>query len=110
MKAQVHVLCRRQTALGIALAGIAPIEVATGADAAAALTQLARTPGKGGIVLIEAPLYDALPGTTRRQLRKDGMPIVMPFPGPAPLAAGAVPEQELLDVLRRAVGYRMRLR
>jgi vacuolar-type H+-ATPase subunit F/Vma7 len=110
MKTPVRVICRRETALGIALAGIAPIEATTGAEAAVALAALAHTPGKGGIVLIEAALHAELPAATLRQIRKDGAPILQPFPGPAPLAPGAVPEQELFDVLRRAVGYRMRLR
>lgn len=103
MNAPVRVICRRPAALGVALAGIAPVEAATGDEAAAVL-------GKTGLVLIEKPLFDALPLATRRQLRKDGVPIVMPFPGPALAKAGEAPEEELLEVLRRAVGYRLRLR
>jgi vacuolar-type H+-ATPase subunit F/Vma7 len=110
VRAQVRVICRHPTALGIGLSGLAPIEAETGAEAAAALARLVRTPGKGGVVLIETELYDALPAATLRQIRRDGAPILQPFPGPAPLAPGAVPEQELLDVLRRAVGYRVRLK
>ncbi len=106
----MRVICRRDTALGIALAGVAPIEAETGTAAVAALASLAHLPARGGIVLIEQPLYEQLPGSVRRQLRKDGLPIVMPFPGPAPLAPGVAPEEELLEVLRRAVGYRVRLR
>ncbi|TMQ16171.1 MAG: hypothetical protein E6J91_12230 [Deltaproteobacteria bacterium] len=109
MKTQVRAICRREAALGVALAGLAAIEAATGADAAAALAALARMPARGGVVLIEAGLYDALPAPLRRQIRKDGAPILVPFPGPAPLPPGAAPEQELLEVLRRAVGYRVRL-
>lgn len=110
MRAAVHAICRRETALGVVLAGIAPIEASTGADAAAALTTLAGTPARGGLVLIEASLYDALPPAVRRQIHKDGAPILVPFPGPAPLRAGVAPEQELLEVLRRAIGYRVRLK
>lgn len=110
MKAPVRAICRREAALGIALAGLAPIEAATGADAAAALAALARTPARGGVVLVEATLYAALPAAVRRQIRKDGAPILVPFPGPAPLPPGAAPEQELLEVLRRAIGYRVRLK
>jgi vacuolar-type H+-ATPase subunit F/Vma7 len=109
VRAQVHVICRPETALGVALAGLAPIEAHTGADAAASLAGLATEPARGGIVLVEATLYDALPGTLVRQLRKDGAPIVMPFPGPT-RALGVAPETELLEILRRAIGYRMRLR
>jgi vacuolar-type H+-ATPase subunit F/Vma7 len=110
VKTAVHVICRHETALGIALAGIAPIEATTGAEAAEVLARLAQAPDKGGIVLVEAALHGALPAATLRQIRKAGAPILQPFPGPAPLGAGAAPEQELLEVLRRAVGYRMRLR
>lgn len=110
MRATIHAICRRDAALGIALAGIAPFEASTGAEAVAALAALAHAPARGGLVLIEAPLYDALPPAVRRQIHKDGAPILVPFPGPAPLPAGAAPEQELLEVLRRAIGYRVRLR
>lgn len=98
----VRIVARRPAALGIALAGVAPIEAATGEDAAAALAG-------ARLVLMEQALYDALPVATKRQLRREGVPVVMPFPGPA-VAPGAAPEQELLEVLRRAVGYRLRLK
>jgi vacuolar-type H+-ATPase subunit F/Vma7 len=110
VKVAIRVLCRGDTALGVALAGIAPIEAADGEAAAAALAALAGSPGNGGIVLVEDTLYDALPAATLRQIRKDGAPVLQPFPGPAPLRPGVAPEQELLEVLRRAIGYRVRLR
>lgn len=110
MRAAIRAICRREAALGIALTGIVPIEASTAADATAALAALARAPAKGGLVFIEASLYDALPPAVRRQIHKDGAPILVPFPGPAPLRAGAAPEQELLEVLRRAIGYRVRLK
>jgi len=109
VNARIRAICTHETALGIALSGIAPIEAATGAEAAAALDALARTPAHGGVVFIEQALYDALPAAKRRQIRRDGLPILMPFPSPA-AERDAAPEQELLDVLRRAVGYRVRLR
>ncbi|HEU0032562.1 MAG TPA: V-type ATP synthase subunit F [Kofleriaceae bacterium] len=109
MKAGLHVICGREAALGIALAGIAPIVATTGDEAAAALARLAHEPAHGGVVLIEQSLHDALPASTRRQLQREGTPILMPFPGPAPLP-GVAPEHELLEILRRAIGYRVRLR
>ena len=106
MKTALRVLCRRPTALGAALAGIAPIQADTGEAAAAAL---ART-RDAGIVLVEQALYDALPPALLRAIRRAGRPILLPFPGPSTLAAAVSPEQELLEVLRRAIGYRVRLR
>ena len=104
MKVQLHAICTHEAALGFALSSVPVIEAATGDDAAAALDAL----GSAEVVLIESALYDALPHGKRRQLRRDGMPIVMPFPSPS--IGGIAPEEELLEVLRRAVGYRMRLR
>jgi vacuolar-type H+-ATPase subunit F/Vma7 len=102
------VICTHETALGFALSGIAPIEAATGSEAATALDALVTTAAHGGVILMEATLHDALPAVKRRQLRRDGLPIVISFPGPA---QGVLPpEYDLLEVLRRAVGYRMRLR
>lgn len=109
MNARLRAICTHETALGFALSGIAPIEAATGEEAARALAVLANTPAKGGVIFIESALYDALPASTRRQLRRDGTPILMPFPSPS-IERGVAPEQELLEVLRRAVGYRVRLR
>jgi vacuolar-type H+-ATPase subunit F/Vma7 len=109
MKAAVHVICSPQAAPGIALAGLAPRVADSGQAAATTLQTIAREPARGGVVLIEQALYDGLPAGVRRQLRRDGTPIVMPFPSPG-LGSGAAPEQELLDILRRAIGYRVRLR
>ena len=109
MKAALHVICRREAALGIALAGVTPHVTSTGAEAAAVLASLQDQPAHGGVVLIEQALYDALPASTRRQLHRDGTPIIIPFPGPG-LPTGLPPEHELLEILRRAIGYRVRLR
>ena len=109
MKAAVHVICGPEAALGIALAGLPPHVASSGAAAAATLQAIASEPARGGIVLIEQSLYDALPPGMRRQLRRDGTPIVMPFPSPG-LPTGVAPEHELLEILRRAIGYRVRLR
>ena len=109
MNARVRAICTHETALGFALSGIAPIEAATGEEAARALDVLATTPARGGIIFIEDALYAALPPGKRRELRREGTPILMPFPSPS-IERGVAPEQELLEVLRRAVGYRVRLR
>lgn len=110
MRANVHVICGREAALGMALAGLAPIVATTGEAAADALAKLAHEPGHGGVVLIEQSLHDALPPGVHRQLRREGLPILMSFPSPAPRAGGGGPGQELLEILRRAIGYRVRLR
>lgn len=109
MTARLRAICTHETALGFALSGLAPVEAQDGLEAARALDSLATMPARGGVIFIESVLYDALPVATRRQIHREGLPILMPFPSPTSDRA-IVPEQELLDVLRRAVGYRVRLR
>jgi vacuolar-type H+-ATPase subunit F/Vma7 len=108
--APITAVCRRPAALGLGLAGVPCRVAADGDQAAAAIGALARGPGSGGLILIERALYDALPAALRRQLRRDGVPVLMPFPGPALTVAAPPPEEELLEILRQSVGYRLRLR
>lgn len=111
MKAPVRAICTRPVALGLALAGITPIEAETGDQAAEALEELATLPAAGGVILIERSLLDALPAATVRRMRRAGVPILVPFPGPAIGAEGErAAEDEILEILRQAVGYRLRLR
>jgi vacuolar-type H+-ATPase subunit F/Vma7 len=107
VNAPITAVCGHAAALGLGLAGLRCVEASDGAAAAEAIASLARA---GGVILIERALYDALPAPLRRQIRRDGVPILMPFPGPSLAGAGPPPEEELLDLLRQAVGYRLRLR
>jgi vacuolar-type H+-ATPase subunit F/Vma7 len=108
--APVHVVCRHPAAVGFALAGVSCIEAADGAAAAAAIGALRRGPAGGGVILIEDALADALPMALRRQLARDALPILMPFPAPALAVRARAPDEELLLLLRQAIGYRVRLR
>jgi vacuolar-type H+-ATPase subunit F/Vma7 len=110
LKAPVRAIARKPAALGLGLAGIPCIVVADAAAAVAALAALAPGPAAGGVILIEQPLFDALPAAVHRQVRRDGLPILMPFPAPALDVVGPAPEEELLELLRRSIGYRLRLR
>jgi vacuolar-type H+-ATPase subunit F/Vma7 len=110
VKAPVRAIARRPAALGLGLAGIPCIVVTDAGAASAALAALANGPAAGGVILIEQPLFDLLPPALHRQIRRDGVPILMPFPAPALDVVGPAPEEELLELLRRSIGYRLRLR
>lgn len=109
MIAPIHAVCRHPAALGLGLAGLACTEATDGATAAAAVDRLARA-HVSAVILIERALYDALPASLRRQVERDGTPILMPFPGPALDGAGPAADDELVELLRRSIGYRLRLR
>lgn len=108
MSGVIRVIAGPVTAPGFALAGVAAETVPPGADAAAALVRAA---GLGGtsVVLVEERLYDALPAETRRRWERSVTPVVVPFPSPVPEEERA-PAERIVELIRRAIGYRVRLR
>ena len=109
MSLAVQVLCRAEAAPGFALAGLAPQPAATAAEGAQRLLELLDRPGVG-VLLVEEPFYDALPEESRRLLGRRTLPMVVPFPAPAWAERAAGPEAYILEILRQAIGYRVRLR
>lgn len=108
MNRGVRVVCRPSLRDGFGLAGLAALSAADGGQAATLLARLADDP-EVGVVLVEEALFDALPEATREALERRALPVVIPFPGPRREEAPA-PEARLVELLRRAIGYRVRLR
>ena len=104
----VRVLCRPATAPGFALAGIVADTADEESMADAALRSLLQRP-EVGVVLLEESLYQALAPDLRTVVDRVAQPIVVPFPGPAWRAAPSA-EEQVVELLRRAIGYRVRLR
>ena len=96
---------------GSRLAGLQSLEAASRADGARQLRRARSTNRTLGVVLVEDRLYDALPDEVRRELARRPLPMVVPFPGPswerhAPRGRDAF----IAELLRQAIGYRVRLR
>jgi vacuolar-type H+-ATPase subunit F/Vma7 len=110
VKGPVTVVCPPAEAAGYRLAGLAPRLAADGDEPAVVLRELlALPPGQRPTVLLVAErLEAALPPAARRELRRDPLLAVVPVPGPA--AGRPAPEAFLLEILRQAIGYRVRLR
>lgn len=107
MELKVRVLCRPEIAAGFELAGVR-VDRATLADAAAAMARLADDPSVG-VVLVEDQLSRAMPEPLTRRIDRKASPLLLPFPSPrweGPSAA----EDYVLEILRQAVGYRVRAR
>jgi len=104
----LRVICRPSTCDGFALAGVHALPATDGTEAAAVLRELANAPGPG-VIFVEESLYRALPDALRVGFERRAVPVVIPFPGPR---AGRVPsaEHELVEMLRLAIGHRVRLR
>ncbi len=104
----VRVLCRPTTAAGFGLAGLAADMTDDESVADTMLRALLQRP-EVGVVLLEESLYDTLAPDLRTTVDRVAQPIVVPFPGPA-WRATASAEEQVVELLRRAIGYRVRLR
>jgi len=105
MELNVEVVCTPRVAAGFALAGVEVEE----ADEAGAIELLRRRADEQRpcVVLVEEALHRALPGELVARIDRAGMPVVIPFPSPAWEKRGLA-EQYVLEILRQAVGYRVR--
>ena len=104
----VGVLGRPPTATGFGLTGLAAEPLAPGGDPIAAVQAALRRADRA-VLLLEESIYDALPADTRRRMDRAVRPVVVPFPGPTgPVRRSA--EERVVELLRRAIGYRVRLR
>ena len=92
---------------GFALAGVPVFEAADGADAARQIDHLADAMN-AGVIIIDEPLYDDLPDEVRRNLRRSALPVVIPVPGPD-WTTETTAHEYIVEILRRAIGYRVKL-
>lgn len=129
MRRTVEVVCSEAVAPGMATTGI-PVHVAGDADAALARIEEIRDRGEAGVVLLEEGLHEVLEASGRIPLRARSDvstgpgdvapgeagsaagwigPAILPFPGPVWVERPPA-EEYVLEILRRAVGYRVKLR
>ena len=104
---QLVVISSPGLSAGFALAGVPVFEATDGADAA---RQIDRLPDamNVGVILIDEPLYEDLPEEVRRDLRRSPLPVVIPVPGPD-WTTETTAHEYIVEILRRAIGYRVRL-
>jgi vacuolar-type H+-ATPase subunit F/Vma7 len=106
---RVQLVATGASASGWLLAGLPVYEAVSLADGAARVALLAES-GTPDVVLVEQSIYDALDPEQRTALSRRPLPLVVPYPGPA--WAGDVTEAHavIAELLRQAIGYRVRLR
>ena len=99
----VHVICRPELAPGFLLAGVVPIEADEPEDVEAQLKS-AKASDSVGVILVQDDLLGEGAGTGAAAL-----PMIVPFPGPRSIEAMESPAAYVAEILRRAIGYRVRL-
>jgi vacuolar-type H+-ATPase subunit F/Vma7 len=104
MNGRVHVFASAAVAAGFRLAGVR----AETPDDPRDLAHRLRAPDAGiALLLIEQPLLDAVPEAERLLLERRAVPVLIPFPAPSQRDSDA--SAQVLEILRRAIGYRVRL-
>lgn len=92
---------------GFALAGVPVIEAADAPEAASRVEHLMNDP-EAGVVVVEESLYRDLPEELQRSMRSSAQPVVIPIPGPD-WTSESTAHEYIVEILRRAIGYRVRL-
>lgn len=103
----MQVVCRPELAPAFAAAGLPVHEVD---DAAAPAVADIGADNQVSVLLIDETIYAALPSGTRRRLAKNAMPMVVPFPAPTWRERPGAAEEYIIELLRQAIGYRVKLR
>jgi vacuolar-type H+-ATPase subunit F/Vma7 len=108
MRWRVRVLASTATSPGYRLAGLTVDEVRNVSDAG---DRLATTAAEAdvGIILVEQRLLDSVPPAIRRSVDRRPLPIIVPIPAPNWTHAKSDAESYIVELLRRAIGYRVRL-
>ena len=109
MKLSVRIVCRPEVGVGFGLAGLPRIEAQDAAEAMARMLHLLRSPHVG-VVLVQEEFYASLSDEMKRELGRRPLPMVVPFPGPAWAGRPEGSETHIIEILRQAIGYRVRLR
>jgi len=104
---QLVVIASAGLTVGFTLAGVRVVEATSGEDAAREIEQAADQ-SDAAVVIIEEPLYDDIPEEVRRSLARSSLPVVIPVPGPDWTTESNAHEY-IVEILRRAIGYRVRL-
>jgi len=108
MSHRIGVVSDEGVALGFRLAGVRPRVVDSRDGAARVLDGMIRD-GTWGVILVQEDLVP--PGLAPSWRRSTaGLPIVVPFPAPRRERPVGDAEAYVAELLRQAVGYRVRLR
>jgi vacuolar-type H+-ATPase subunit F/Vma7 len=105
---KVRVIMRPSFAVGFELAGLA-VERAIDGRAAADVVKRWAGDADVGVVLVDGELYRELPSDLLRRLDRQAVPVIASVPAPR-WDERSDAEAYILEILRQAIGYRVRPR
>lgn len=105
----VIALMEKEAGLGYRLAGVDVRETQTPEEMGRQATSLSLDPGVR-LVIVDEEIFRGLPEPLQRKLEGNRSPLFVPVPS-LPLRKGAPrPEEYVARLIRRAVGYQIRIR
>jgi len=107
MNGLVEVVCRPAMAPGFALAGLDLEALPETSDPEPVLRGLLERRDLA-VLLVEEPIYEAVPAELKRRLDRSARPVVVPFPSGGGARVRSA-EERVIELLRRTIGYRVRL-
>ncbi len=102
-----RVVCQPDLSSGFELAGLRVHEASSAEQVTESLGALLSQQDLG-VLLIDERLHRQLPEELRRALDRRPLPMIVPFPGPS-WGDRRDPDAYVLELLRQAIGYRVRL-
>lgn len=102
------VVTRPQAGLGFRLAG-ARVEEVEAADVAERFRALL-TDRNLGLLAVEETLLGRVPETLLERAAREGIPVLLPFAFPVRWEEGGHAEEYVAELIRRAIGYHVRIR
>jgi vacuolar-type H+-ATPase subunit F/Vma7 len=105
----VVALVDEETGLGFRLAGIATRDVDTPGELAEAAGALL-SDADARIVLVDETLFRQLPEPLQRRFEANEAPVFVPVPIFRGRRGAAPPEEYIARLMRRAIGYQIRIR
>lgn len=108
MSHTARVVCQPDLAAGFELAGLQVHEASSPEQAAERLRALLSRP-EVGVLLVDERLHRRLSQELRGELGRRALPMIVPFPGPS-WTERQDPGAYVLELLRQAIGYRVRLK
>ena len=108
MSHTARVLCQPELAAGFELAGL-QVHEASSAEQAAERLRALLSQEEIGILLVDERLHRRLSEELLRDLARRPLPMIVPFPGPS-WVERRDPDAYVLELLRQAIGYRVRLK
>lgn len=104
----VRAIALTPVASGFALAGVPVVEVRSTDEGAVRLAAMLRDDA-AGVLLADAAIVAALPDSVRRRAMTRATPVLVPVPAATWQRDERTLDTYILDLLQRAIGYRVRL-